>query len=196
MSLKDPRSKMSKSDPNPASRILITDSPGDIHAKLRGALTDSTEGISYDPETRPGVSNLVEILLHVSGRYSTCEEVAADNANSSMRAFKEHVANSIVKEFDGFRDRFHTIIDTNLDETMQLGNARARSKAGATMLEVEQIVGLRPVRTSSRAKRSELTPDAKKQKILREQEAEEEAAIEEPDVLPQAAEGVDRPIAS
>ena len=44
----EPTKKMSKSDPKPKSRIMITDSKEQIHAKLKTALTDSIEGVSYD----------------------------------------------------------------------------------------------------------------------------------------------------
>merc|ERR1711939_634674 len=66
MSLKRPTQKMSKSDADPKSRILITDTREEIHAKVKGAITDSEPGISFDPEKRPGVSNLIEILRTVT----------------------------------------------------------------------------------------------------------------------------------
>ena len=66
MSLQNPLNKMSKSDPNPATRILITDPPEIITSKIRHALTDSVPGpITYDPDHRPGVSNLIEMLWHI-----------------------------------------------------------------------------------------------------------------------------------
>lgn len=54
MSLTDPGKKMSKSPPNPKSRILITDSREEIFKKINGSLTDCEDGITYDPATRPG----------------------------------------------------------------------------------------------------------------------------------------------
>lgn len=58
-SLRDPSQKMSKSDPNAMSRIEIGDSPEDMRTKFRKALSDFTASISYEPEERPAISNLV-----------------------------------------------------------------------------------------------------------------------------------------
>ena len=55
---------MSKSNPDVRSRILLTDSYSQIRSKLRGAVTDSITGISYNPVpvNRPGISNPLTIL--------------------------------------------------------------------------------------------------------------------------------------
>ena len=66
-SLKDPTQKMSKSDDDPRSRILLSDSNEAIAAKIRHALTDSVGDISYDPQKRPGVSNLIDICSMCRG---------------------------------------------------------------------------------------------------------------------------------
>ncbi|CAB0008911.1 unnamed protein product, partial [Nesidiocoris tenuis] len=52
---------MSKSHPDQKSRIEITDSPDEIRSKIKKALTDFTSEVEYDPENRPGVSNLIDI---------------------------------------------------------------------------------------------------------------------------------------
>lgn len=62
LSLSDPTQKMSKSAPNVNSRILITDSPQDISRKISRAVTDSDRTLTWDPEGRRGVSNLLTIL--------------------------------------------------------------------------------------------------------------------------------------
>ena len=66
MSLTEPTTKMSKSHSNPESRILLTDSDSEIQSKIKSAVTDSDYSISYDPEKRPGISNLIDILYHCS----------------------------------------------------------------------------------------------------------------------------------
>ena len=58
---------MSKSAPDQNSRILLTDPSDRIKAKIRGAVTDSTVGITYDPEGRPGAANLLTILAACTG---------------------------------------------------------------------------------------------------------------------------------
>ncbi len=135
---------MSKSDPDPKSRILITDSSEDIHVKLRGAITDSEVGISFDPDRRPGVSNLVEILKHVTGSRESSQYVAKDNENVSMGAFKEMIADEIITQLRGVRENFLEIMAKNdlLRDEMDYGATKARRRARMTMAEVQDIMGL------------------------------------------------------
>lgn len=65
MSLRVPTSKMSKSDPSEASRIHLSDSDDQIAFKIRRATTDSDPSITYDPQGRPGVSNLIDMATAV-----------------------------------------------------------------------------------------------------------------------------------
>ncbi|KAJ4439141.1 hypothetical protein ANN_15098 [Periplaneta americana] len=60
-SLRDPSKKMSKSDQDPRSRIEITDTPEDLLEKCKKAVTDFTSEVTFDPEKRPGVANLITI---------------------------------------------------------------------------------------------------------------------------------------
>jgi hypothetical protein len=147
MSLKRPENKMSKSDPDPKSRILITDSPEDIHAKLRGAITDSEVGISFDPVRRPGVSNLIEILRHVTRTRESSEYIAKDHANLTMRALKEHIAEEVIRELRGIRDRFLAITEGRggmefMREQVRRGGTVARRRALMTMTDVKEVMGI------------------------------------------------------
>ena len=63
-SLRNPEKKMSKSDDDQKSCIYINDSPDEIRDKVKKCVTDSTKELFFDPENRPGVSNL--ILIHSS----------------------------------------------------------------------------------------------------------------------------------
>ena len=67
MSLQEPTRKMSKSDPE-ETYIAILDKPDVIRRKLRRAVTDSENRVLFDPENRPGVSNLMSIMGALTGR--------------------------------------------------------------------------------------------------------------------------------
>ena len=67
-SLVDPNSKMSKSDPNPNGYILLMDKPEDIMRKFKRAVTDSDSRIIFDPQNKPGVSNLLQIYALATGK--------------------------------------------------------------------------------------------------------------------------------
>ncbi len=77
--LRDPTKKMSKSSPDENSRIELTDSPDVIRYRIKKALTDSTSAISYDPDGRPGVSNLIAIHAAITGLDTNqlCDQVSS-----------------------------------------------------------------------------------------------------------------------
>ncbi|KAL7423013.1 Tryptophan--tRNA ligase, mitochondrial [Cryptotrichosporon argae] len=142
LSLRDPSSKMSKSAPNPASRISITDAPSMIRQKLRGAVTDSLPGVSYDPVTRPGVANLLSIWSALDGREPGA--LAAEAEGWGMGRLKDAVADVVVAALEGVRSEYERISkdDAYLSAVAAQGRARAREKAAETMDEVRRVVGL------------------------------------------------------
>src|SRR5271154_1168395 len=110
MSLKDPKSKMSKSHQDPLSRILITDSEDEIKSKIKKALTDTENRVSYDPEKRPGVSNLIEILRHASNSSKSCEELVADLGDLTLPGLKDLVSQSVIACLSGVRDLYMELL--------------------------------------------------------------------------------------
>lgn len=76
-SLRDPTKKQSKSDPDAKSRLTLRDTPDELLLKIKRAITDFTSEVTYDPEKRPGVANL--IMIHALTTNSTpaeiCEQV-------------------------------------------------------------------------------------------------------------------------
>ncbi|KAL8805501.1 MAG: hypothetical protein Q9200_005409 [Gallowayella weberi] len=137
MSLKDPRVKMSKSHEDPRSRILLDDSPDDIRLKIKAALTDSTNGVSYDPVERPGVSNLLTLVAYLDERQRSVEQIASECQALSLRAFKEQVAETIIKGIAGIKGKYDYFMDTPQRQYLQdvavLGHGKARLKADETM---------------------------------------------------------------
>lgn len=146
MSLTDPTKKMSKSDPKPKSRILITDSRDDIFAKVKTALTDSIEGVSYDRERRPGVTNLVDLMYHFDESVAASpEELAADLKELSMRALKEKVAETIDAGIRDIRGKYEDLMGGDqkvLVEQAEIGAQKAEEIAEETMKRVRSAMGM------------------------------------------------------
>lgn len=146
MSLAEPTKKMSKSDPKPKSRILITDSREEIHSKLRTALTDSIEGVSYDREKRPGVSNLVDLMYHFDESAATSPEALAKNFKDlSMRALKEKVADTIDIGIRDIRGAYEELMRGDQKQLLQhaeQGAERAEEIAEGTMKRVRSAMGM------------------------------------------------------
>jgi tryptophanyl-tRNA synthetase len=134
---------MSKSHADEKSRIILTDSPAEISKKVKVALTDSQASITYDPVSRPGVSNLIEILSHLEG--VSCEDIAADFHSASLRSLKEHVADRISYHLQPIRDRYITIMEDKtgyLESVTEEGAEAARANSRETMRQVRDAMGL------------------------------------------------------
>ncbi|XP_036416376.1 tryptophan--tRNA ligase, mitochondrial isoform X1 [Colossoma macropomum] len=140
-SLRDPTSKMSKSDPQNLATIFLTDTPEDIVFKIRRAVTDFTSEVTFDPEGRPGVANLVSLHAAVSGQ--TVEHVVSLARGLDTGKYKNLVAEAVVQRLEPIRleiqrlraDRGH------LESVLAEGGAKARSLAAPVMKEVRKLVG-------------------------------------------------------
>jgi tryptophanyl-tRNA synthetase len=148
MSLQNPVKKMSKSDPDSRASILVTDAPTVIRKKIMSAKTDITNAVSYDPKTRPGVSNLVELLSLLDGTGRTPEAIAAemDGQGANLKQLKENVADVLVDKLDGIRQRYSEVMEKDegryVDHVQERGAKAARESAAETMRSVRDAVGL------------------------------------------------------
>jgi len=139
-SLQDPTVKMSKSDPDPNSRIGLIDDPEVIIRKIKSAVTDSDRTVRYDWEEKPGISNLLEIFAFCSGR--SIEELEKEFHEAGYGPFKQAVAESVVEKLTPLRTRYKTLDDTEVSRMMQKGALDARTRAEGTMVRVRRAVGL------------------------------------------------------
>jgi tryptophanyl-tRNA synthetase len=135
-----------KTQLSPAKRVMITDSREAIHTKLRSALTDSTEGVSYDPEARPGVSNLVDLIFHFDqAGPASPEELALDLKHLSMRALKEKAADTIDRSIAPVRERYEELMSGDQKELVahaEHGAQKAEAIAETTMQRIRTAMGM------------------------------------------------------
>ncbi|KAK4106166.1 Nucleotidylyl transferase [Parathielavia hyrcaniae] len=144
MSLTNPTQKMSKSEPSYKSRILITDSDEDIKKKIRQAVTDSDELVTYDPAARPGVSNLIEILASFDPQSRNAAQLGSQMKGHKVAELKQVVSQVLCDELAEIRERYHQVINDKdkLNEAVSQGAYVARERARQTMHEVWRICGL------------------------------------------------------
>ena len=141
MSLRNPKNKMSKSDSNASSRILMNDSDDQIASKIRKATTDTQLGISWDPVERPGVTNLINILACIMNEEPIA--VAEKYSNDSNQQFKNRVTDAVVSIVRPVREKMDRINrDMDLELILEDGESRARDIAENTMKEVRNVIGL------------------------------------------------------
>ena len=140
MSLKDPTSKMSKSDPDTKSRILVIDEPDVIRKKIRSAVTDSGSGVVYDIEAKPGVSNLLDILSVFTER--SVDDLVKEHEELQYGAFKDVVAEAVIEGLSGLRRTYKDLENEEVERIMTMGALDARTRAEETMTSVRAAVGL------------------------------------------------------
>jgi tryptophanyl-tRNA synthetase len=139
MSLKDPAKKMSKSDPDGC--LFIDDSPEEIKRKLARAVTDSGAEILYDPEKKPGLSNLLEIYAAFVGKDP--HAVAIDFEGKQYSDLKRGLAELIAQHFEKFRAKKTALLakPAGMRKILAAGSKKAGLVAAKKMAEVKKKVG-------------------------------------------------------
>lgn len=131
MDLQDPTKKMSKSAENKKGVILLLDDVEVIRKKIMSATTDSEMKVKYDPENKPGISNLLNIYIALTGK--TIEEAENIFANSNYGEFKKEVANVVIEEVSKIQSKYNELVETNqvekiLDENREYVVKTAKEK--------------------------------------------------------------------
>lgn len=141
MALDDPTKKMSKSAASEASYIALSDTPDQIRKKIKSSVTDSGKEISYDMETKAGISNLLSIAAEFSE--TSIQELEKKFADASYAAFKDAVAEYIVEGLRPFQQRYQEL-EKNPDEVIKIlrhGKEKAETVANTTLHDVKEKMG-------------------------------------------------------
>ncbi len=144
--LANPEAKMSKSASSPAGIIDMLDEPKVSAKKIRSAVTDSEAEVRFDPEAKPGISNLLTIYAALTGReVASLEEEYAGRGYGDL---KGDLAEVVVDFVTPFRTRTLELLDdrAELDGVLARGAERAREVASRTLADVYDRVGLVPAR--------------------------------------------------
>lgn len=144
MSLTSPESKMSKSDKDPNGCVYLMERPEDIARKFKRAVTDSEMSVHYDPQNKPGISNLMQIYAVAAGR--TLEEIEAEFAGQGYGAFKTAVGDSVVELCRPIREEAARLLKDKayLEGVYRAGAEKAGYIAGKTLRKVYKKVGFLP----------------------------------------------------
>jgi tryptophanyl-tRNA synthetase len=140
MDLQDPKSKMSKSAVSPQGTIDLLDDPKDIERKIKRAVTDAGTDVVYDPQNRPGVSNLLEILGAATGR--TPDEAA--KGYTQYGPLKSDTAAAVVELLQPVQARYRELEADPGAVTAVLGRGadKARAVASKTLARAKTAIGL------------------------------------------------------
>jgi tryptophanyl-tRNA synthetase len=139
--LQDPAKKMSKSGENPNGAIFLSDDRDTILRKFKRAVTDSDSLVKYDPETKPGVSNLLSIYSVFSDK--SIQDAEADFAGKGYGDFKLAVGEVVADKLAPIQaEQAKLLADkTYLDGILKSGAERAAYMANKTLFKVYKKVG-------------------------------------------------------
>lgn len=141
MALDDPTKKMSKSAENIHSRISLLDEDSKIKKSIMRATTDSDGEIRFDPENKPGVSNLLNIYSALSGK--SIDDIVADFAGCGYGDFKKELVEITKEALVPIKQNFNEIRETEeLKQILRDGADRANTIAEKTMKRVKANFGL------------------------------------------------------
>ncbi len=142
--LQDPTAKMSKSTATEAGLISLLDDPARTAKKIRSAVTDSDRDIRFDPDTKPGVSNLLTIQSAVTG--TGIDELVAGYQGRGYGDLKKDTAEAVVEFVTPIKARVDELVGdpAELEAVLAAGAQRAREVSAKTLNRVYERIGFLP----------------------------------------------------
>jgi tryptophanyl-tRNA synthetase len=140
MDLQAPERKMSKSVDSPQGTVLVLDDPKVIERKFKRAVTDSGAEVRYDPETKPGVSNLLSILGAATG----ADPAVLAERYDQYGPLKADTAEAVIELLRPVQERFAALAADPAETVriLALGADKARKTAGTTLARARDRLGL------------------------------------------------------
>jgi tryptophanyl-tRNA synthetase len=138
--LASPEGKMSKSSASAAGVLLLLDDENTLRRKVMRAVTDAGSEVLYDPKTKAGVSNLLDILAACTGG----DPRELSGHFDRYGELKSAVVDAVVTTIAPIRKRFDEL-DAHAEHVLTVlrrGSAQAREMAGAKVREVKHALGL------------------------------------------------------
>ena len=139
--LLDPAKKMSKSSENLNGTVFMSDDRDTIMRKFRRAVTDSEACVKYDPEAKPGVSNLLSIYSVFTGK--SMEECEREFEGKGYGDFKAAVGEAVADSLAPVQAEQARLLEDRqyLDGVLKTGAANAARRAGRTLAKVYKKIG-------------------------------------------------------
>ncbi|MBC9958191.1 tryptophan--tRNA ligase [Yimella sp. cx-51] len=147
MSLQEPTSKMSKSADDQRGNLMMLDEPKANIKKIKSAVTDLDNAVRWDPDTKPGIANLLRIHHAFSGVpiEALVEKYAGENKYGALKTDVAEIFRSVQEPFKAKVDTYMAD-PAQLDGILAQGAERARDLAAPTLARVYDAVGFLPGR--------------------------------------------------
>ena len=144
MSLRDGKSKMSKSDISDSSRINLMDDKDQIHLKIKKAKTDQypiPDNID-DLDNRPEALNLINIYASFSNK--SVKEILQQFSGKGFSQFKESLSDLIINDISPITKEMKHLMN-NKDEIIKIlidGSSKAQEIANEVLIDIKKIIGI------------------------------------------------------
>lgn len=144
MDLQRPENKMSKSSDGDAGVIFVMEEPSSIAKKFKRAVTDSDNTVCYDRDSKPGVSNLLDILAACTGN----EPKVLAEQYTQYGPLKTDTGDAVIAVVEPIQRRYAELMGDpgELSRMLGVGATRARAVASATLDRAYRAIGLLPAR--------------------------------------------------
>jgi len=141
MDLQTPGRKMSKSEVADGGCVMLMDTPEDIMRSFKRAVTDSETIIRFDPDTKPGISNLIQIYSVCTGK--EFKEIENEFDGKGYGAFKPVVGEAVVELFRPIREETLKLLKDKayLEDVFKKGAEKASYTANKTLRKVYKKIG-------------------------------------------------------
>lgn len=141
MDLQEPTKKMSKSFGTEQGKVLMLDDPDAIRRKIKRAVADSGRDVRHDPESKPGISNLIELMTVATE--DTIEQVEARFGGQGYGTFKEAVGESLAELLAPIQARYRKLRSdpAELARLLALGAEKARESSAPTLAAMYERMG-------------------------------------------------------
>jgi tryptophanyl-tRNA synthetase len=141
LDLQDPTKKMSKSDETKKGVITLLEDLDSARKKIMSATTDSEMIVKYDPENKPGISNLLNIYCSLTN--TTIEDAEIKFNGYNYGSFKKEVADVVVEFLRDIQSKYNEIINSEeLDRILDEGKKKTTELARNKYEEMKKKIGL------------------------------------------------------
>src|SRR4029453_7445891 len=139
--LQEPERLMSTSAGSPQGVVRMIDPPEVIRKKVKSAVTDSGRDVVYEPDAKPGVANLMEIMTVATGESLAAIEARYDG--QGYGTFKADVAEAVVELLAPIQDRYRELRDDDaeLRRLLAVGAEKAAAEAAPTLARMYEVMG-------------------------------------------------------
>ncbi len=140
MDLQDPTKKMSKSSDTEKGTIRLLDDVEITRKKIMSATTDSEVSVKYDPESKPGISNLINIYSALTSK--SIKEIETEARGINYGTFKSVVADAVVEFISDIQKKYEYFINSSeIDEILDNGRNKTIKEASKKYTEAKHNMG-------------------------------------------------------